>query len=125
MQLKMICGSGNLNIKRGDIVVADLDPTIGSEQGKIRPVLVIQNDVSNNFSPITIVAAITSKVYEKEFPTNVFLTKKESGLDKDSTVILNQIRSIDKIRVSKKISSLNYISMKKVDLAIKSSLSLD
>src|SRR3989344_3616208 len=102
-----------MNVKRGDIVVADLDPTIGSEQGKIRPVLIIQNDISNNFSPITIVAAITSKIYEKEFPTNVFLSKKESGLNKDSTVMLNQIRSIDKIRISKKISMLDNFIMKK------------
>ena len=114
-----------MNVKRGDIVVADLDPTIGSEQGKIRPVLIIQNDISNNFSPITIVAAITSKIYEKEFPTNVFLSKKESGLNKDSTIMLNQIRSVDKIRISKKISMLDNFLMKKVDLAIKASFGLD
>jgi len=116
---------GLVNIKRGEIVIADLDPVTGSEQGKTRPVLIIQNDISNNYSPVTIIAAITSKIYEKEFPTNVFLTKKDSGLDKDSTIMLNQIRTIDKIRISNRISSLDNSIMKKVDLAIKVSLGLD
>jgi len=116
---------GLVNIKRGEIVIADLDPVTGSEQGKTRPVLIIQNDISNNYSPVTIIAAITSKIYEKEFPTNVFLTKKDSGLDKDSTIMLNQIRTIDKIRISNRISRLDNSIMKKVDLAIKVSLGLD
>ncbi|MBS3171770.1 type II toxin-antitoxin system PemK/MazF family toxin [Candidatus Woesearchaeota archaeon] len=116
---------GLVNIKRGEIVIADLDPVTGNEQGKTRPVLIIQNDISNNYSPVTIIAAITSKIYEKEFPTNVFLTKKDSGLDKDSTIMLNQIRTIDKIRISNRISSLDNSIMKKVDLAIKVSLGLD
>jgi len=116
---------GLVNIKRGEIVIADLDPVTGNEQGKTRPVLIIQNDISNNYSPVTIIAAITSKIYEKEFPTNVFLTKKDSGLDKDSTIMLNQIRTIDKIRISNRISRLDNSIMKKVDLAIKVSLGLD
>ena len=116
---------GLVNIKRGEIVIADLNPVTESEQGKTRPVLIIQNDISNNYSPVTIIAEITSKIYEKEFPTNVFLTKKDSGLDKDSTIMLNQIRTIDKIRISNRISSLDNSIMKKVDLAIKVSLGLD
>ena len=111
-------------IKRGDIFLANLEPIKGSEQGGMRPVLIIQNDISNKYSPVTIIAAITSKVFEKEFPTNVFLTKQESKLDKDSTIMLNQIRTIDKSRIIKRLSSLSYIIMRKVDLAIKISLSL-
>lgn len=118
-------GVVNFNIKRGEIVIAKLDPVIGSEQGKIRPVLIIQNDTSNNYSPVTIIAAITSKKFEKEYPTNVFLTKKESRLEKDSIVLLNQIRTIDKSRIIKKISTIDNLIMEKVDLAIKVSLGLN
>src|SRR3989339_706029 len=84
-------------IKKGDIFFANLNPILGSEQGGIRPVLIIQNDISNKYSPVVIIAAITSKVFEKEFPTNVFLSKKDTKLNKDSTVLLNQIRIINKI----------------------------
>jgi mRNA interferase MazF len=111
-------------IKRGEIFLADLEPIKGSEQGGIRPVLVIQNNTSNKYSPVTIIAAITSKVFEKEFPTNVFLLKRDSKLDKDSTILLNQIRTIDKSRLIKKISALDEYLMKKVDLAVKISLDL-
>jgi len=113
-----------IKVKRGDIFIADLEPVVGSEQGKVRPVLVIQNDTFNEFSPITIISAITSKIYEKEYPTNVFLAKDDSGLEKDSTVMLNQIRSIDKSRLGKKVSILNPFLMEQVDLAIKASLRL-
>lgn len=113
-----------LTIKRGDIVLVDLEPVKGSEQGKIRPALIIQNDISNQFSPTTIIAPITSKIYTKEYPTNVYVSKEESKLDKDSTIMLNQIRTIDKTRIIKKISSLNNYLMKKVELSIKISLSL-
>ncbi len=111
-------------IKRGEIYLADLKPIKGSEQGGIRPVLVIQNDISNQHSPVIIIAAITSKIFNKEFPTNVFITKKESKLNKDSTILLNQIRTIDKVRIIKRISALNNFTMNRVDLAIKTSLDL-
>jgi len=114
-----------MEITRGDIVLANLEPIRGSEQGGIRPVLVIQNNEGNRFSPTTIISPITSKEFNKEFPTNVFISKHDSHLDKDSTIILNQIRTIDKSRIIKKISSLDIYSMNKVDLAIKISLSLD
>jgi transcriptional modulator of MazE/toxin, MazF len=114
-----------MKIKRGEIVLVNLEPVVGSEQGRIRPVLVIQNDISNEFSPTTIIAPITSKVYKKEYPTNVFIPKQDSKLDKDSTILLNQIRTIDKSRIIKKISNLNDFIMKKVDLAIKVSLGLE
>jgi len=114
-----------MKIKRGEVVLVNLEPVIGSEQGRIRPVLVIQNDISNEFSPKTIIAPITSKVYNKEYPTNVFISKQDSKLDKDSTILLNQIRTIDKSRIIKKISNLNNFIMKKVDLALKVSLGLE
>lgn len=112
-------------IKRGEIFLANLKPIKGSEQGGIRPVLIIQNDISNKYSPTTIIAAITSKIFEKEYPTNVFISKDESGLDKDSTIILNQIRTIDTSRLIKKIGLLDNFIMNKVDRAIKISLSID
>ena len=115
----------SMEIKRGDIVLVSLDPTIGSEQGKTRPALVIQNDIGNEFSPITIVAPITSKIYSKEYPTNVEISSKESGLEKKSTVLLNQIRAIDKKRIIKKINNLNNELMTKVNMAIKVSLDLE
>ena len=112
-------------IKRGDIFLANLEPIKGSEQGGVRPVLIIQNDVSNLHSPVVIIAAITSKIFEKEFPTNVFISKKDSKLNKDSTIMLNQIRTIDKLRLIKRSSSLDNFIMKKVDLAVKVSLNLE
>ena len=113
-----------MEIKRGDIVLAGLEPVKGSEQGGVRPVLVIQNDDGNKFSPTTIIAPITSKEFSKEFPTNVTISKQESRLNNDSTVLLNQIRTIDKSRLIKRISCLNNYLMKKVDSAIKICLDL-
>ncbi|HIG94994.1 MAG: Regulatory protein, PemK family [archaeon GW2011_AR13] len=114
-----------MEIYRGDILVVNLNPVVRSEQGGKRPVLVLQNNLANKYSPVVIVAAITSKEFSKEFPTNVFLLKQESKLDKDSTILLNQIRTIEKQRIIKKISSLDISSMKKVDMALKISLGLD
>ena len=112
-------------IKRGDIFLVNLEPVKGSEQGRVRPALIIQEDTANEYSPTTIIAPITSKIFSKEFPTNVFLSKPDSKLDKDSTILLNQIRTIDKSRLIKKISSIDYSIMRKVDIAIKVSLDLE
>jgi mRNA interferase MazF len=114
-----------MEVKRGDIFLANLEPVIGSEQGGIRPVLIIQNDISNKYSPVIIIAAITSKIFEKEFPTNVFISKKDSKLDKDSVILLNQIRTIDKARLIKKICSVDSYIINQVDMAIKISLGLN
>ncbi len=111
-------------IKRGDIFLANLEPVIGSEQGGTRPVLIIQNDEGNKYSPTTIIVSITSKKFLKEFPTNVFLPAKDSRLKIDSTILLNQIKTIDKKRLIKKLSHLDELIMKKVNLAIQISLSL-
>ena len=112
-------------IIRGNIVIANLEPVKGSEQGGVRPVLIIQNDEGNKFSPTTIIASITSKKFTKEYLTNVFISKQDSHLNRDSTIMLNQIRTIDKSRIMKKISSLDNFTMNKVDRAIKISLFLD
>jgi mRNA interferase MazF len=112
------------DIKRGDIILVNLNPVVVSEQGKIRPALIVQNNIGNKYSPITIVAPITSKIYSKEFPTNVEISIKESSLSRRSTVLLNQIRAIDKQRITKIIGKLNKEIMQKVDTAIKDSLDL-
>lgn len=114
-----------VEIKRGDIVLVNLEPIKGSEQGGIRPCLIIQNNQGNKYSPLTIIAPLTSKVFTKEFPTNVFILKEDSGLNKDSTILLNQIRTIDKLRITRKIGTLATEIMGRVDLAIKISLGLN
>jgi len=113
-----------MQIRRGNILLVNFEPVIGKEQGKIRPSLVIQNDVGNRVSPLTIVAPITSKIFEKKYPTNVEVNKNKSKLNSDFTILLNQIRTIDKSRAIKKMGSLDYTSMTEVDLAIRISLGL-
>ena len=113
------------DIKRGEIVLAELEHVKGSEQGGTRPVLIIQNDISNKFSPTTIIAPITSSGSDKEYPTDVFIPRQDSNLNKDSKILLNQIRTIDKRRIVNKISFLDYIAMNKVDMALKISLGLE
>jgi len=112
-------------VKRWEIFLANLEPVKGSKQGGIRPVLIIQNNISNQYSPVIIVAAITSRVSEKVYPTNVFISKEESKLPKDSIILLDQIRTLDKTRLKKRISSVNYFIMHQVDLALKISLGLE
>lgn len=112
-------------IKRGDVVLVDLEPVKGSEQGKTRPCLVLQNNKGNEFSPTTIVAAITSKV-GLEYPFIVNISAGEGGLPKDSSILCSQIRTISmQDRVVKKLGSLKPETMKRVDSAIKVSLALD
>ncbi|PIN85477.1 MAG: PemK family transcriptional regulator [Candidatus Diapherotrites archaeon CG11_big_fil_rev_8_21_14_0_20_37_9] len=112
-------------IKRGDVVLTNLEPVKGSEQGKTRPCLIIQNDIGNKISPITIVAAITSKT-EKEYPFTTYIKKGDGNLLKDSLVLCNHIRSISiKDRALKKIGTLKPNTMKKIDEALKTSLGLE
>lgn len=106
-------------IRRGDIFYADLDPVIGSEQGGIRPVLVIQNNTGNEYSPTVIVAAITSKPKTK-LPTHVSL-KNRKGLEKNSVVLLEQIRTIDKIRLENYVGTVDRFQMRKIDEALRRS----
>ena len=90
-------------VKRGDVFYADLSPVVGSEQGGVRPVLVIQNDIGNKYSPTVIIAAITSQINKAKLPTHVEITGQEYGLPKDSVILLEQIRTIDKKRLREKV----------------------
>jgi mRNA interferase MazF len=109
---------------RGDVFLVNFDPTIGSEIRKIRPALVIQNDIANRYSPITIVAAITSKCTQPPYPTEVIMSSYEGGLSQTSAVLLNQIRSIDRHRLVKKLGHAGPQTMERVDQAIQISLGL-
>ncbi|KZE36969.1 MULTISPECIES: type II toxin-antitoxin system PemK/MazF family toxin [Bhargavaea] len=111
-------------IKRGDIFFADLSPVKGSEQGGKRPVLVIQNDIGNRFSPTVIVAAITAQIQKAKLPTHVEIDAARYGLDKNSVVLLEQVRTIDKSRLSDKITHLDEEMMRQVEEALEISLGL-
>ena len=113
-----------VEIRRGDIFSADLSPVIGSEQGGLRPVLIIQNDVGNLNSPTTIIAPITSQNSKAKLPTHVELPGKQSNLSKDSLILAEQIRTIDKTRLKEKICTLNDELMGKVDQALRISVGL-
>lgn len=110
--------------RRGEIYLVDLDPVVGSEQGGRRPVLVIQNDVSNQYSTVVIVAAITSAPTKRKYPVDVIISSGDSGLFEGSRVLLNQIKTIDKQRLGRFIGRLNETQMAQVDRAIMISLSL-
>ena len=111
-------------VKRGDIYYADLRPVVGSEQGGIRPVLIIQNDVGNRHSPTVICAAITSKMNKAQLPTHVELDSRIYDLVKDSVILLEQLRTIDKKRLKDKVCHLDDSILKKVDTALLVSLEL-
>lgn len=111
-------------IKRGDIFYADLRPVIGSEQGGIRPVLIIQNDVGNKHSPTVICAAITSQMHKAKLPTHIELCAKDYDLVKDSVILLEQLRTIDKKRLKDRVCHLEENIMKKVEQALCISLQL-
>src|SRR5699024_10843139 len=114
----------NLEIKRGYLYYADLSPVVGSEQGGIRPVLIIQNDIGNKFSPTVIVAAITAQIQKAKLPTHVEINSKEYNLEKNSVILLEQIRTLDKQRLTDKITILDSDMMKKIDHALEVSLGL-
>jgi len=109
-------------IKRGELYYADLSPVIGSEQGGVRPVLVVQNDIGNKYSPTVIVAAITSKINKAKLPTHIEIEASTYGLEKDSVILLEQVRTLDKSRLQNKIGDLSPIMMKSVDKALLISL---
>lgn len=111
-------------VKRGDIYYANLSPVVGSEQGGHRPVLIIQNDVGNKYSPTVIVAAITSQISKAKLPTHVEINARQYNLEKDSVILLEQLRTIDKRRLKEKVTHLNEEIMETVDEAIKTSLGL-
>lgn len=113
-----------MNVRRGDIYYADLSPVIGSEQGGIRPVLIVQNDVGNRFSPTVIAAAITSQKDKARLPTHIQLQSTGSGLARDSIVLLEQIRTLDKRRLKEHMGRLDDQSMNRVDQALEISFGL-
>ena len=112
-------------IRRGDIYYADLRPVVGSEQGGIRPVLVIQNDTGNRHSPTVIIAAITSQIHKSKLPTHVEIDSQKYDIDKDSVVLLEQLRTIDKKRLRDKVCHLDNDIIAKVDKALLVSLEMD
>ncbi len=113
-----------MNIKRGDIYYADLSPVVGSEQGGLRPVLIVQNDIGNRYSPTVIAAAITSRMTKTKLPTHIDVTGDDVGLAKDSVILLEQIRTIDKTRLKEKMGHLNDTMMTNVNNAISVSFGL-
>lgn len=113
------------SVKRGDIYYADLSPVVGSEQGGVRPVLIIQNDTGNRYSPTVIAAAITSQTGKAKLPTHIDLPVEEScGLSRDSVVLLEQVRTLDKHRLREKMGKLDRASMDRVDHALSISFGL-
>ncbi|HIR57312.1 MAG TPA: type II toxin-antitoxin system PemK/MazF family toxin [Candidatus Gallacutalibacter pullicola] len=113
-----------MNVRRGDIYYADLSPVVGSEQGGVRPVLIVQNDVGNRFSPTVIAAAITSQRSKANLPTHIMLNAQDTGLSRDSIVLLEQIRTIDKHRLKERMGRLDDQSMSQVDQALSVSFGL-
>lgn len=111
-------------VSRGDIFYANLNPVIGSEQGGVRPVLILQNDIGNKYSPTTIVAAITSKIKKAKLPTHVELDSSNFDLEKDSVILLEQVRTIDKRRLKERIARLDEETMREIDQALQISLGL-
>ena len=111
-------------VKRGDVFFAELSPVVGSEQGGTRPVLVIQNDIGNRFSPTVIIAAITAQIQKAKLPTHVEINAKKYGFERDSVILLEQLRTIDKSRLTDKITQLDEALMVKVDEALEISVGL-
>ncbi|MCQ2387181.1 MAG: type II toxin-antitoxin system PemK/MazF family toxin [Clostridia bacterium] len=112
-------------IKRGELYYADLSPVVGSEQGGVRPILIVQNDTGNKYSPTIIAAAITSKLTKAKLPTHIEINANEFGLIKNSVILLEQIRTLDKKRLKERIGELSPIQMQKVDTALLISLGFD
>ena len=113
-----------MTVRRGDIYYADLSPVVGSEQGGLRPVLIIQNDIGNRYSPTVIAAAITSRMGKTKLPTHIDIYADRAGLQKDSVILLEQIRTLDKRRLKEKMGHLDEEAMRAVDNAIAVSFGL-
>ena len=113
-----------MTVKRGDIFYADLSPVVGSEQGGLRPVLIVQNDVGNRYSPTVIAAAITSRMGKTKLPTHIDIYAERAGLSRDSIVLLEQLRTLDKRRLKEKMGHLDEPLMREIDTAIAVSLGL-
>jgi mRNA interferase MazF len=114
----------DMTVKRGDIYYADLSPVVGSEQGGVRPVLIVQNDIGNRYSPTVIAAAITSQRDKSKLPTHIELSSQDCGLSRDSIVLLEQIRTIDKRRLKERMGRLDERAMNQIDQALQVSFGL-
>ncbi len=110
------------NVKRGEIYYADLSPVIGSEQGGVRPVLIIQNDIGNKYSPTVIACAVTSQLTKAKLPTHIEVSQGSFGLPRDSVILLEQIRTLDKRRLKEKVGEVDGGTMQRIDRAILISL---
>lgn len=113
-----------MEVIRGDIFIADLDPVIGSEQGGVRPVVIVQNDRGNRFSPTVIAAAMTSKLGKTDLPTHVWVSARESGLKWDSLVLCEQLRTLEKRRLRAKAGHIEGLSLCRVDAALMAAMGL-
>jgi len=122
--MKKLKGEYKMNVKRGEVYYADLSPVVGSEQGGIRPVLIVQNDVGNRFSPTVIAAAITSQKTKNPLPTHISVNADNCGLQKDSIVLLEQVRTLDKQRLKEKIGALETNDMARINHALSISIGL-
>ncbi|MFD2923207.1 MULTISPECIES: type II toxin-antitoxin system PemK/MazF family toxin [Halobacillus] len=111
-------------VKRGDVYFADLSPVVGSEQGGVRPVLILQNDIGNRFSPTVIIAAITAQIQKAKLPTHVEIDAEKYGFERNSVILLEQIRTIDKQRLTDKITHLDGPMMQQVNESLQISLGL-
>ena len=111
-------------VRRGEIYYADLSPVVGSEQGGVRPVVIVQNNIGNKYSPTVIAAAITSQINKAKLPTHIEISREEFGLQKDSVILLEQIRTIDKRRLKEKMGSVDENDMTAIDNAISISFGL-
>lgn len=112
-------------VKRGDMYYADLSPVVGSEQGGVRPVLIVQNDIGNKYSPTVIAAAITSQINKAKMPTHIEISAESYGLAKDSVILMEQIRTIDKKRLKEKIGHIDEPLVSKVNEALAISFGLE
>lgn len=115
----------NVIVKRGDMFYADLSPVVGSEQGGVRPVLIVQNDIGNKYSPTVIAAAVTSQINKAKMPTHIEINAETYGLAKDSVILMEQIRTIDKKRLKEKIGHVDDVLIEKVNEALAVSFGLD
>ncbi len=113
-----------MNVKRGEVFYADLSPVVGSEQGGVRPVLIVQNNVGNKYSPTVIAAAITSKTDKTKLPTHIPLEARTCGLQRDSIVLLEQVRTIDKTRLRERMGAVDSGDMRRIDEALQISFGL-
>lgn len=114
-----------MDVKRGEVFYADLSPVVGSEQGGVRPVLIVQNDVGNRYSPTVIAAAITSRQGKSKLPTHISLGAQTCGLQKDSVVLLEQVRTLDKRRLREKMGEIDGGDMRRINQALQVSFGLE